>query len=349
MRKTGVVVLCLVLLVGVGLAGFAQSATKSNIVIGFSNSYNGNTFRQEEEAFFKTVADGLKQSGVIKDYILTESNNNNSTQVSQVQNMILQKVSAILLDPGSPTALNGAIRNAKAAGIPVIIFNDGPVTSTECYQLIVDCVYNFGLPAQYICDRLHGKGNVLVIRGIPGVEYDILAYKGMMDVFGKYPGIKIVGSVYGQWTTSIAQSEVASILPSLPHVDAVCGQGGDEYGTVQAFLAAGREVPLITGGNRGNFLNWWAQEYKKNGYTTMSCIATPWFSVASLWLALDILDGKMVPQYMVYPMDVIYQADLNKYAGIADTAVAAEMHDHQWVIDKLESQKGVELSKFISQ
>lgn len=114
--------------------------------------------------------------------------------------------------------------------------------------------------AQYVADRLGGKGNVLISRGIAGVPSDTGFYEGMREVLDQYPDIKIVAEVYSEWTGSIAQKEIASVLPSLDQVDAVLGEGGDGYGAVMAFEAANREVPLIIGGNRGNFMTWWAQE-----------------------------------------------------------------------------------------
>lgn len=97
------------------------------IVLGFSNSYNGNSYRQKEEALFYELADQLKAMGVLKDYIVTESNSDNATQASQIQSLILKGVDAIIVDPGSPTALNSAIEEAWDAGVPCVIVNGGPV------------------------------------------------------------------------------------------------------------------------------------------------------------------------------------------------------------------------------
>lgn len=52
----------------------------------------------------------------------------------------------------------------------------------------------------------------------------------MREVLDQYPDIKIVAEVYSEWTGSIAQKEIASVLPSLDQVDAVLGEGGDGYG-----------------------------------------------------------------------------------------------------------------------
>lgn len=69
------------------------------IVLGFSNSYNGNSYRQKEEALFYELADQLKAMGVLKDYIVTESNSDNATQASQIQSLILKGVDAIIVVP----------------------------------------------------------------------------------------------------------------------------------------------------------------------------------------------------------------------------------------------------------
>lgn len=323
------------------LAGF--DTTKDGFVIGFSNSYNGNTYRQTEEAIFKELADKLKAEGVISDYIIVESNQDNATQVSQIQSLVLKGVNAIIVDPGSATALNGAIEDATAAGIPVIIANGGPVTTDQCYQINFDYTAAITPAAQYVVDRLGGKGNVLISRGIAGVPSDDGFYAGMRQVFDQHPDIKIVGEVYSEWTTSVAQQQIASILPSIDKVDAVIGEGGDGYGAVQAFEAANREVPLVIGGNRGNFLSWWANEYEKNGYETYSWTTNPGITAAGLFVAVDILRGKDVPKVMNVGSIEITQKDmvanLDFYKNINADAIANQLYTYKWVTDTLYTQK----------
>jgi hypothetical protein len=78
-----------------------------------------------------------------------------------------------------------------------------------------------------------------------------------MEALKEYPNAKVVGEVYGQATTEVAQSEVSNILPSLPQVDAVLTQGrGDDYGVVQAFEQAGKKMPIVEGGGSSSFLKW---------------------------------------------------------------------------------------------
>ncbi|MGD0622419.1 MAG: substrate-binding domain-containing protein [Thermacetogeniaceae bacterium] len=330
--------------------GTSSTSGGKNYVIGFSNSYNGNSLRQEEESAFKTAADQLIQEGQIGSYTIVESNNNSETQAAQIENLVLKHVSAIVLDPGSPTALNGAIAKAQAANIPVIVINDGPVTTTYSYQLINDSAAVSRDTTLWMIKQMGGKGNVLILRGIAGTSYDIDSYNATMDVINQYPGIKVVGTVYCNWTDSVAQTAVANILPSLPRVDGIVGQGGDEYGAAQAFIAAGRPIPVITGGNRGNYLNWWIQESAQNPkFVSFSECDDPSFGVAGLYLAVDILNGVKVPQNMIYPNLTITQADLPKYAAMhmSNSDVAMSSPTQQSIRQNIESEPPADLSKYL--
>ena len=134
---------------------------------------------------------------------------------------------------------------------------------------------------------LNGKGNVIQVRGVKGSAPDNDMYNAQVNVLKKYPDIKVVATVYGQATASVAQSAIANVLPSLPHVDAVLGQGGsDDVGIAQAFTQYGdgyvNHMPIIEGGGGTDFIKWWADENKKNGYQTVSMNTTPGIGGAAL-------------------------------------------------------------------
>lgn len=311
--------------------------------VGFTDNFDGNTLHQQQEKYFQDLCDAMKDVGIVSDYTLVVANNDVATQVQQIETFIMEGCNLIIVDPCSSSGLDGAIEEAKAAGVTVVVFNDGPVSSPDCYQLNVDCVYNFGYLTEWCCEKLGGEGNVLICRGIAGQSYDALAYEGITEAIAKYPNMKIVGEVYGEYDSTTAQTEIASFLAGTTEkVDLVCGESGDAYGAAMAFQAAGLEIPLIYGGNRGEFLNWWMDAYNENGYETISGVATPWFSAAALYLGIDILDGKDVPMYMYYPMDLITQDDLFEFEGIDDSEVATSEYDLSWVRSELETQDEAE-------
>ena len=305
-------------------------------VIGFSNSYNGNTYRQAMEGYLKEAAEELQKTGEVSEVIFAESNQNNSTQVQQIENFILQGVDAIIIDPGSATALNGAIQEASDAGIPCIIINDGPVSSEAelCYQINFDTIAQMGYLTEYVCEAIGGKGNIIELRGTAGSEFDNIAHEGVLKVLEKYPDIKVVAEIYTDWTGSKAQSELASVLPTLDKVDGVVTQGGDSYAAVQAFQSAGLDLPIIGGDDRGYFLKWWANEAPE-GYDTVSVSSNPWDGATGLYVAVDILDGKDVPKEMIHPFGIVTKDEVKDYADVADEAICCPTFDRDWVRENL--------------
>ena len=106
-------------------SGEAKADAKG-IKIGFTNSYNGNSYRQTEEEQMQIVADKLKEEGYISEYTVAEANQDTATQIAQIEDFITQGYDVIIVDPASTSSLNNAIIEACDAGIPVITVNDGP-------------------------------------------------------------------------------------------------------------------------------------------------------------------------------------------------------------------------------
>lgn len=305
-------------------------------VIGFTNSFNGNSYRQALEDYMKEAEAELKATGEVKEVIYAVSNNDNSLQIQQIQNFILQGVDAIIIDPGSGTALNGAIQEASDAGIPCIIINDGPVSSEAelCYQINFDTIDQMATLTEYVFEAIGGSGKVIELRGTAGSEFDAIAHEGVVQVLENYPDIEVVAEIYTDWTGSKAQSELASVLPTLGEVDGIITQGGDSYAAVQAFESSGKELPIIGGDNRGYFINWWANEAPE-GYDTLSVSSNPWDGATGLYVAVDILDGKDIPQEMIHPFAVISKEDVGQYAGVPDEDIVTPTFDRDWVRDNL--------------
>ncbi len=230
----------------VGMAyGQAATGNTSSMKIALSNNYAGNSWRQTMLKSWAEVADPAVKSGVVAAApTFTTAENQATEQAQQIQNLILQGYKAIVIDAASPTALNGVIKQACGAGVTVVTF-DGIATEPCAYRIAVDFHKLGSMQVDYMAKRLNGKGNLLEIRGLAGVSVDDEIHRGIVDELKKYPGLKVVGSVHGDWTQTVAQKQVAGILPTLPKIDGVVAQGGDGYGAANAIKEAGRPTPII--------------------------------------------------------------------------------------------------------
>ena len=287
----------------------AETADKR---IALSNNYAGNSWRQAMLESWKPVTDKAVANGVVAEAdAFTTAENQATEQAAQIQNMILQGYDAIVINAASPTALNGAIKEACDAGITVVSF-DGIVEEPCAWRIAVDFKQMGADQIDYLKGRLPDGGNLLEIRGLAGVFVDDAISSGIHAGVEANPQFKIVGSVHGDWAQDVAQKAVAGVLPSLPEVVGVATQGGDGYGAAQAFEAAGRPTPIIVMGNRQDELTWWAEQRDANGYETMSVSIAPGVSTLAFWVAQQILDGKEVPKDLTVPFLRIDQDGLDE-------------------------------------
>ncbi|MGH9074155.1 MAG: substrate-binding domain-containing protein, partial [Acidimicrobiales bacterium] len=138
-----------------------------------------------------------------------------SKQVSDIQELITDKVDAIVVFPLAAQALVPALTHARKAGIKVVGYNavtTETATSASLYPYNADI--NQGIihqgakqAAQFVAQQLHGKGNVLGVNislSVPSLDAFIASEK--QDVTSANPGIHWVGTAFDQ-TDDIAGAD----------------------------------------------------------------------------------------------------------------------------------------------
>lgn len=327
MKKMIVVLLLLVIPVLV----FADSLPKKDWVIALSNSYYGNTWRKQMVQTFTAAAEEAKAKDYIKDYVVVNGDGTQNQQIAQMNSLILKGVDAICINAASPTALNGVIKNANQRKIKIIAF-DSIVTSPYAYKMDFDFVKLGADSVEYMNKRLGGKGNLVIVRGVSGSAPDQEMYQGHIETLKKYPDFQVVATINGEASTTTTQNAMANVLPSLPKVDGVLIQGGgDAFGVVQAFLAAGREVPIVIGDGSSEFIQWWIAEKKKRGYETLGINSAPSIGGGAFWVAVNLLNGEKVPEKMKMALTIITNDDVENYADLKPGSIAAPVYSNEFV------------------
>ena len=313
----------------------SSSSTSNNggtssgpVKVALSNYFNGNIWRKQMENSFTSTAKANPK--YVSKYTVTEANGSAPQQAQQIQSLVLQGYKAIVIDAASPTALNGAIQKACDAGVKVVVFDS--LATAPCAYKVAFNYEQYGVDeATFMAKQLHGKGNILMVRGIAGNTVDADIFKGVQSVIAKYPGMKIVGQVYGQWTETVAQQEVAKILPSLPKLDGVLTNGNDGGGALQAIQQAKiSPLPIVIQGNAGQDLKAWKSVLAKDStYKTMSVSSQPSISTTALWLSVLLKTGKgnaaKVPDKTIYaPLLEIPEANLDQWASALSYTSIAE-------------------------
>ena len=321
------------------LTSVPATASPEAPVIALSNSFYGNTWRQQMVTAFEEAAEQAKASGAIADYVVMNGDGSVVQQNSQMAELILRGVDVIAINAASETAVNGIIERACEAGIIVISFDS--IASAPCnYQLNFDFLGYKAQQAEAVMQMIGGSGNVLVVRGVAGSAPDEAMYSAQQSVLENYPDVEVVAEVYGQATAAVAQSAIANVLPSLPKVDAVLAQGGsDDMGIAQAFVQYGGEyaddMPIIEGGGGTDFIKWWAEENARTGYNTISMNTTPGIGGAVLWLGVSLLQGAEAPREMIMPVATVDDENLTEYADLPSGQIISPSYSLEWVQENL--------------
>jgi ribose transport system substrate-binding protein len=237
--------------------------------IGFASSYAGNTWRVAAmDRLMKVLLPEAKNAGLVKDVIITQSDLKDSVQIQQMRQLVDQGADIIFVCCSNPTALNQTIKYAYDKGVPVVSY-DGFVTAPEAESAMANYVDGGYQLAKSVIEKIGGKGNVLMVSGIAGVNTSDSFDKGALKAFGEHPNIKLIGTVQGKWTDQIAQVEVQKFLATHPEqVDGVVLQSPAENGVLQAFLQSGRPVvPMSLQGEIGAACYWRKHpEWADSGY-----------------------------------------------------------------------------------
>ena len=161
-------------------------------------------------------------------YEVETKNADNKTDVQQGQmnDVILLKPKAIVLAAVDFNALQPSIEKARAAGIPVMIF-DRQITATQTDFTSVAGTVEIGYVAAGEIQRLlkekNGavKGKILQVLGDPADPYTLDIQKGFEERMKEFPDAQIISLPAMQWEASNAGTIVADQLIANPDIDLI--------------------------------------------------------------------------------------------------------------------------------
>lgn len=255
--------------------------------IGFANVFVGNTWRAQYVADAQKMAEQLKTEGRIKEFIVTDADNDVSKQITQINNMIDEGVDAIMITPVSATSLGTVIERAQAEGILVVIAGD-PAAYKGTYFVGGDNESFARLNIEWLVNELGGKGNIVQLTGVEGNSADKIRVDIYNSVLAKYPDIKVLASAPASWNATEAQSAMSTFLSTFDNIDAVLQQDVTAPGVLMAYENAGKTPGIMIGDATYGFLRSWAES------KTLDCVAYathPGQICDALNVTLKLLEG----------------------------------------------------------
>lgn len=155
---------------------------------------------------------------------LTSADDDNDSQLSQINYFIDQGVSLLIVSPNQVNTISPALERAQQKGIPVILVDRK--TQSKKYTAFIGCDnYLLGkLVGDYIAQRLNGKGRIVEIRGLEDSSPAIDRHRGFVDALNAYPDLQIVASESGDWKEQSGSEVMKRVLSKTQDFDYVFAQ-----------------------------------------------------------------------------------------------------------------------------
>ncbi|WP_294481249.1 substrate-binding domain-containing protein [uncultured Victivallis sp.] len=172
-----------------------------------------------------------------------------SEQVNKIENLLVQGVKAVVVLPQEPGPLTNVCDMAKQQGVFLVTVDRGLEKPVQDVYVAGDNAGFGRTAAQALVQALGGRGDILVMEGIPCVVNTdrVEAFKAEI---AKHPGIRLLESQSAYWDTEKGLKLMENFLQKYPKIDAVwVGDDDVLIGALKALEESKRQdVKLMLGG-----------------------------------------------------------------------------------------------------
>ncbi|HEY1941970.1 MAG TPA: ABC transporter substrate-binding protein [Roseiarcus sp.] len=228
------------------IAGAAHAQDKVTIAVSIPAADHGWTggvvFHATEEAkALEKQYPGLK--------VIVKTSPDGASQANALEDLTTEGINALVVLPHNPDELTDAIRKVKDRNVFIT------VVDRALRDRSIEDLYVAGnnpelgrVAANYMKERLGGKGDIVVIRGLP-IPIDEQRVNAFNEGI-KGTDIKVIDSQFGNWSRDDAFKVMQDFLTKHPHIDAVWCQDDDmAVAVLEAIKQAKRtDVKFVVGG-----------------------------------------------------------------------------------------------------
>ena len=288
------------------LAGASDSNKR---VIAFAQDTMANDFRKAQ--VFEVRDEASKHSEL--SFVYSDGKGQTSLMILQIERFIKQKVDLLIIGTNDENAIVPVVSKAYKAGIPVIVLDRG-INSTDYTTFINSDNIKIGrLGAEFIADKLNGKGMVLLFEGIQEADVTKLRSRGFIDEMNKHKGIHVIKRT-GNYLRKDALIEMEKLLEQGIHVDAIFSESDSMLSGVRMVLERYKIDPSSMIMVGVDYISE-AREAIRNGSQTAS-VLFPLGGEATVKNALKIFNGKSVPKHIYNPVKLVTKKNVEDVSPI---------------------------------
>ena len=250
MKRTGLKMVSLAITGVLAIAGFTGCGSKTQQ--GTQGGTQGGTKKigmvvsTLNNPFFVTMKDGAtkKAKELGYDLVVLDSQNDASKERSNVDDLLQQGVSALIINPTDSDAVGNSIKTANDKKIPVLTVDRQANQGTVVTHIASDNVKGGKLAADFILEKLGGKANIVELQGLPGASATRDRGKGFHEGVDGKTNVKVVASQAADFDRQKGLNVMQNIMQSTPQFDAVFAHNDEmALGAVKALT--GKKVIIV--------------------------------------------------------------------------------------------------------
>lgn len=192
------------------------NAEQERFLIGISQCSDDNWRRKMNEE--------LQREAAINHCVELEirsANDNDQTQIDDIDYFIRQKVDLIIVAPNTTKAISPAIKRALDSHIPIILV-DRSIDSEDPTAYIGANNFEIGeMVGEYVASRLEHKGKVFEVTGLKESSPAKERHRGFVQALSDESGIELSKVVHCDWTYPSARRMAESLAPEMLEADLV--------------------------------------------------------------------------------------------------------------------------------
>ncbi len=263
-----------------------------------------------EFPYYMAIGEGIKSHaatlGAETFMLAPQSGADINGQMGMIQDVISQKVDAIILSTHDEGAAGPLVKRAVDQGIAIVIVNSDIAKFPTAVQGVVGYKQRAGTKklGEYAIAALAGKAvNVGIIEGQPGY-HSTERVGGFLDAIEGNASFTVVASVDGQWNVDGGNKAATDMLTAHPDIEVVFA--ANDYmisGAAKAAKALGK-TGLVLYGNDGDTNA--GLEPIAAGEVIATVDTTPFvMGEQALQVTVDCLNGKFGGGYVETPTRIV--------------------------------------------
>jgi len=198
--------------------------------------------------FFVSMKEGAEKKAKELGYevVVLDSQNDATKERSNVEDLVQQGIAVLIINPTDSDAVASSIAVANENKIKVITVDRKANGGEVVCHVASDNIKGGEMAAEFILEKLNGKGNIVELQGIPGASATRDRGKGFHNIVDKKDGVKVVASQAADFDRQKGLTVTENIIQATPAFDAIFAHNDEmALGAIKAIKTANKKVIVV--------------------------------------------------------------------------------------------------------